>query len=122
MPRVIHFEIPSDNPEKAKEFYQKVFGWKINQWKDAPYWLCNTGNESEPGINGAIMKRNSPDQPFLNTISVENLDETIKTIQGHGGVVVSPKRAIEQVGWLAFFKDLDGNIFGVIEQDEKANP
>lgn len=120
MSRVIHFEIPSDNPEKALVFYEKVFGWKVSQWTDAPYWLCTTGEDSEPGINGAIMKRNSPDQPLLNTIGVKNIDETIQSIQAHGGVVVSPKRAIENVGWLAFFKDLDGNILGVIEQDEKA--
>jgi len=55
--RVIHFEIPASDPERASKFYQKVFGWKIEKWPGpTEYWLVNTGAEGTPGINGGLMK------------------------------------------------------------------
>lgn len=58
MTRVIHFEIASDNPERAAKFYKEVFDWKIEKWEGpVDYWLVTTGKENEPGINGAIMER-----------------------------------------------------------------
>lgn len=120
MARVIHFEIPSDEPEKAKEFYSTVFGWKLNQWGSEPYWLCSTGAKSKPGIDGAIIKKRGPDHPLVNTIGVEDLENTLTLIQQHGGIVVVPKMAIPGMGWLAYFKDLDGNIMGVMEADDRA--
>ena len=57
MPRVTHFEIPADDPERAADFYRKVFGWEIKKW-DGPvdYWLVTTGSADEPGIDGGIAK------------------------------------------------------------------
>lgn len=121
MPRVIHFEIPSDNPEKAQQFYSKVFGWQMTQWADQPYWLCSTGDKSKPGIDGAIIKKRGPDHPLVNTIEVDKLDETIKAIEANGGVIVVPRMPIPAIGWLAFFKDTDGNIMGIMESDNAAS-
>src|SRR5262249_26811586 len=40
MPRVIHFEISADDPQRAADFYARVFGWKITKWDGPqPYWL-----------------------------------------------------------------------------------
>ncbi len=56
MPRVIWFEIPAYNRERAAKFYEDVFGWKVEKWEGPfDYWLVTTGEEGEPGINGAIM-------------------------------------------------------------------
>ncbi|KKM25017.1 hypothetical protein LCGC14_1599260, partial [marine sediment metagenome] len=53
MNRVIHFELNADDPQRAIEFYEKVFGWNTNKWEgEFDYWLVNTGEEDEPGING----------------------------------------------------------------------
>lgn len=120
MHRPIHFEIPSDNPEKAVEFYSKVFGWQINKWGDIDYWLCTTGDEKTPGINGAIMKRVNAGQPFANYIGTDNIDKTIKDIEAAGGQIVVPKTAIPSVGYFAYFKDLDGIIMGIMQDDTSA--
>lgn len=61
MPRVVHFELSADNPDRAVKFYTKVFNWKIEKWAGPQdYWLITTGGEKEPGINGAIMQRSDP--------------------------------------------------------------
>ena len=56
MPRISHFDIPADDPQRAQKFYQEVFDWTFEKW-DGPmdYWMANTGSE-EPGINEACQK------------------------------------------------------------------
>lgn len=115
--RIVHFEIPANEPEKIMEFYSNVFGWKMQKFGDFNYWSCNTGDEKEPGINGGIMKRQHADQPIVNTIKVVNLDEMMKKVSAAGGEIVVPKMVIPGVGWLSYFKDVEGNIMGIMEDD-----
>lgn len=121
MSRVTHFEIPADNPERAIKFYKKVFGWKIEKW-DGPieYWLIMTGPEDEPGIDGGLARREDPDTVVENTIDVKDLDQSIKEVEANGGTIVRPKMAVPGVGWMAYFIDTEGNIFGMMETDPQA--
>jgi hypothetical protein len=121
MSRVVHFEIPADDPDRASGFYQQVFGWQINKWDGPePYWLITTGDNNQPGINGGLMKRRHPDQPVVNTIDVLSVDDYVAKISQHGGEIVVPKMAVPGVGWLAYFKDTEGNIFGIMQSDDSA--
>jgi predicted enzyme related to lactoylglutathione lyase len=54
------------------------------------------------------------------TIDVDIIDDTTAAIAQHGGSVALPKMPIPGVGWLAYFKDTEGNIFGVMQSDETA--
>src|SRR5688500_10458823 len=98
MPRPVHFEIPTDNPERASEFYSNVFGWKINKWDGSQdgqeYWLCDTGDEGEPGIHGGIMRRSEQFPVGVNTIGVDSVDNFTEKITSGGGSVVAPKMPI----------------------------
>ena len=116
MKRVIHFEISADNPDRAVRFYQDVFGWEIVKW-DGPvdYWLTTTGDENEPGINGAIKHRVDPKQGTINTIDVPSVDDFIEKVTAAGGEVVMPKMEIPGVGFHAYCQDTEGNIFGIME-------
>lgn len=115
MPRVMHFEIPSDVPDGAMAFYRDVFGWSFTQFGESEYWLCKTGDEPERGIDGGIMKRIAPGQPVVNSIQVDSVDEFAKKIVEAGGEIVVPKMPIGTIGFACYFKDLDGNIFGIAE-------
>ena len=118
--RIVHFEIPCDNPQKTIEFFQKVFGWTFQQFGTEEYWVAISGDEKTPGINGGLMKRKDPRQPVVNSIEVTNLDESMKTIENAGGKIVVAKTAIPTVGWMAYFKDPDGNIHGLYQNDPTA--
>lgn len=118
--RPVHFEIPAEDVDRAIKFYENVFGWTFQKWGDQPYWLVMTGPNSEPGINGGMMKRRDPNQPQVNTIQVADLDAMIAKVVSEGGENVVPKMPIPTVGWLAYCKDTDGNIFGMMQPDEKA--
>jgi hypothetical protein len=120
MPRIVHFEIPADDPAKLQKFYGDVFGWQFQKWDGPmPYWLITTGPEGTPGINGGMMPKN-PGQPIVNTIDVPSVDEYAKKVEAHGGTIVVPKMAIPGVGWLAYFKDPEGNITGIYTHDPGA--
>ncbi len=121
MPRIVHFELPCDNPERAAAFYRKVFDWDIKKW-DGPveYWLVMTGDESEPGIDGGLARRRDASETVANTIQVPSVDEYISRVTNNGGTIVVPKSPIPGVGWLAYFKDPENNLMGIMEPDPSA--
>lgn len=119
MNRVVHFEIPVNDTDKAINFYKDIFGWKFTKWGDQPYWIIQTGDKS-PGIDGGLLVRRDPAQPIVNTIEVADIEAVIKKIEANGGQVVVPKMAVPSVGWLAYFKDPEGNISGVMQSDNHA--
>jgi hypothetical protein len=121
VPRVVHFEIDAEKPERAIKFYKNVFGWKIEKWEGPiKYWLITTGKEKEPGIDGGLAKRTEEGPSTANTIAVPSVDDYIKKVEKNGGSIVRPKMAVPGVGWMAYFKDPEGNIFGMMESDESA--
>jgi predicted enzyme related to lactoylglutathione lyase len=117
MSKMVHFDIPASDPEKSMKFYEEVFGWKFTPFQPDMYWLVEAGPKNEIGINGALMKRRYAGQPISCHLGVTNIDEVIKAIEQHGCPIVVPKSPIPQVGWYAFFKDPDGNILGIWEND-----
>ena len=121
MPRVIHFELVSDDPERTKKFYEEIFDWKVEKWEGpVDYWLITTGDESESGINGAFSRRQSPEDVVVNTIGVPDADEFIKRIEANGGKIIRPKSAVPGVGWMAYCEDTEGNLFGIMQEDPEA--
>lgn len=120
MSRVIHFEIPAADPERAAAFYTKAFGWKIEKWPGPmEYWMVNTGDEKTPGINGGLMK-NTNVKTTTNTIGVESVDKAIETATKAGAKLVMPKTPIPTIGYFAYLQDTEGNLFGVMHADPNA--
>jgi len=121
MPRVIHFEIHIEDPERATRFYEGVFGWEIRKWEGpVDYWTVKTGPEGEKGINGGMVRRQGAIDgkaviAYVCTVAVDSLDATTKQAEALGGQIVVPKFPIPGVGWLAYCNDPEGNIFGMLE-------
>ena len=129
MNRVIHFEIHAIDPERVIAFYTEVFGWTIQKWEnpDFEYWMVLTGSAEEPGINGGIMKRKTPltgeateINAYVCTIGVTSVDEYTQKITAAGGSVVVPKMHLTGAGYLVYCKDVDGNLFGIMEPEIKS--
>jgi predicted enzyme related to lactoylglutathione lyase len=129
MPRVIHFEIHAAEPQRAISFYQAVFGWQFRHWGGGAqdYWLIVTGPDGEPGINGGLLRRPGPAptvgqavNSYICTVQVSSVDEHLGKITAAGGTTGLAKMPIPGVGWLAYGKDTEGNIFGIMQPDEQA--
>lgn len=122
MKKVVHFEIPADDMNRAKEFYEKVFDWNIMPF-DPVYYLAvtvpideKTMMPKEPGaINGGIMARMKEVPNPTIFIEVEDLDWYLKKIEAAGGKLVTPKTEVPQMLWFARIQDTEGNIIGIIQ-------
>ena len=121
MPRVIHFDLEADDPERAITFYERAFGWRFEKWHGPmEYWLVMTGPEDEQGIDGGLARRTDPPSGTVNTIGVPSVDEAVAQVEANGGKVIRPKSAVPGVGWLAYCQDTEGNGFGLMEDDPEA--
>ncbi len=124
MPKVVHFEMPFDDAERANKFYADVFGWQSSKW-DGPeeYYLQQTGAEAEPyGIGGALIARGSAlnGGGTLVVIGVDDLDAYIGRVASAGCEIVTPRTAIPGVGWFANFRDTEGNVVGMFQDGSDA--
>ena len=125
MDKVVHFEIPADDVDRAKEFYGSVFGWQLQTMSmgDGDYTIAMTTRvdeqsqlPTEPGaINGGMMLRTERTPGPVITIDVDAIDDTLKEIESRGGSTVQPRTAIEGMGAFAYFKDPEGNVMGLWE-------
>jgi predicted enzyme related to lactoylglutathione lyase len=126
---VVHFEIPADNPERAAKFYHELFGWDIHRMEmegGPEYWGVSTvptdakGQPARPGVNGGLMRRQDPGHLPVNYIAVENVDEFMRKAKRLGAAEAMPKTPVKGMGWFAWLKDTEGNVFGLWQTDEKA--
>jgi hypothetical protein len=118
MSRVIFFELPAQDASRARGFYSAVLGWQFSPWDGPhPYWLVKTGAAEDPGIDGGLSVREGP---VVHTVGVNDLDATCARVLAEGGQVDVPRHAVPGVGWLAYFKDTEGNTFGAMQADPAA--
>jgi len=121
--KVVHFEVPAAKPERARSFYQDVFGWKMNEVPEMDYTLVTTapvdrdGTLTEPGaINGGMMKRTKRFSGPIITIQVDDIDSALDSVTKHGGKAVVKKTPIGgNFGFSAYFKDSEGNLMGLFQ-------
>jgi predicted enzyme related to lactoylglutathione lyase len=112
--------MPVDDPDRAEKFYETVFGWTFQRYPGAPqyYGMAATG-EDQPGINGALYQRGERSETVL-TMSVDSIEDAIKTIEAAGGKVLQGKAPIPSMGWFANCQDTEGNTFGLYTDDPNA--
>jgi len=114
---ICHFEIPVDDLERAKKFYQNIFGWQIVDTGSQGYHLIQIG---EGELGGGMMKRVVPEQRPVLYILVESVDEYSKKVQEAGGTIVVPKMAVPTMGYFAQALDTEGNVFAIWEENSQA--
>jgi predicted enzyme related to lactoylglutathione lyase len=123
MGKIVHFEIPADDEDRARTFYREAFGWQLQEMPELQYTIVmttpvdkQTQLPTEPGaINGGLMKRSADTPSPVLTVDVESIDDYLKQIQAGGGSTVKPRTEIPGMGAFAYFKDTEGNVMGLWE-------
>jgi hypothetical protein len=126
----VHFEIPADDIEKLRNFYQSLFGWKFAKYPGpTTYYLVETVPVDDnmmpvrAGTNGGLYERKDAQVPEsakpTNYIWVESVDEYSKKVEELGGKIKIPKMEIPGLGWWALALDPEGNHFGILEYMKK---
>jgi predicted enzyme related to lactoylglutathione lyase len=120
MDRVVHFELPADDVERAREFYRTAFGWQMNSMPGMGYTMITTtptndqGRPSEVGgINGGMLARQGPITAPVVTIGVDDIDAALETVEKLGGTVALGRQAVGEMGFSAYFTDPEGNVVGL---------
>jgi predicted enzyme related to lactoylglutathione lyase len=122
--RVVHFEIPFDDGERARRFYGETFGWQVMPVPDMDYTMVMTGpsdpekGPTEPGfINGGMFKRNEEfagKGPNI-VIDVPSIDDALRQVEAAGGKTLSQKMPVGDMGFAGYFADTEGNVIGLWE-------
>jgi predicted enzyme related to lactoylglutathione lyase len=121
MATIVHFDVPADDPERAKKFYAALLGWKFDLVPQFQYNLISTTNiDGKPGVGGGLGKRMGPSQRMMNYFGVKSIDATMKQVEKLGGKLVSPKMPVPGMGWLVNCMDTEGNSFGLWEENKGA--
>ena len=121
MPRISYLDFSADEPDRAVNFYRKVFDWQINKW-DGPmeFWEIKTGESNEPGIDGGLSKRERIGEWITPFINIKSIDQYISKIESNGGKIIQPKTAIPTIGYTLLFKDTESNTIGLFEENKQA--
>jgi len=117
---IVWFEIAADQPERARKFYRKLFGWKINPFPAMPdYQHIDTGGPNA-SPDGGLMKRRQPGQSITNYVSVTSVAKSSAMVEKLGGKICVHKSAVPGAGYFAVCEDTEGNTFALWEKNERA--
>jgi uncharacterized protein len=127
MPTIVYFQIPSDYIERSKEFYNQLFGWKIDKFPEyntpeamENWTVTTTDDKGNKALGGGMSKRQMPQQQITNFIDVKSVGEYSSKVEKLGGKVVVPKTAVPGMGFYAVCVDTENNSFGIFESNESA--
>ncbi|WP_152189920.1 VOC family protein [Georgenia satyanarayanai] len=118
--RVVHFEIPFEDKDRAKRFYSDVFHWQVEEMPELDYVGVQTGPTGEDGmatepgyIGGGMTTRGGSNTATVVVLDSKDIDADLARVESHGGEVVQPRTPIGTMGFAAYFKDCEGNVVGL---------
>ena len=125
--KVVHFEVPFDDGDRARSFYKEAFGWQVMEMPEMGYTIVMTGPSNDSGpteagfINGGMLSREqgATSGPVV-VLDVESIDTTLERIGSLGGSTVVGKTPVGDMGFAAYFKDPEGNVVGLWETAAQA--
>lgn len=115
------FAITADDVERARKFYEAVFGWRFEDWGPPGFYLIHGA-----GVPGALQERREKltgtgFRAFECTIGVDSIDEIEPKIVPAGGKIEMKRMRLETVGLLLYLLDTEGNRVGVMQYDQGAS-
>ena len=122
MPTIVHFDVASDDPERAKKFYEGLFDWKMESPPGmTDYYLIETKDlNGEIGVRGGLGKRGEPGQRIISYIGVDSIEEYTAKVEKLGGKLIQSKMTVPGWGYLAICFDTEDNMFGLWQEEKNA--
>lgn len=127
---IVHFEIHVNDFERAMTFYREVLGWAFKTYEELDYtvvfpWGEVTEGPAAVGINGGLVLRADPNasghpgepNAFVCTVSVDDLDDVLARVEAYGGEIHMDATPMPGVGTIAYVRDNDANLFGLLQPE-----
>ena len=118
--QVVHFEIPADDVQRARQFYSRLFGWQSEAAPGFPDYYTFDSSDGQRLQGGAIQARQPGMEVPVNYVSVESVGQMVGRIRELGGEILMDKAPVPGMGWMAIFRDTEGTTFGLWEMDPNA--
>src|SRR5258708_4120446 len=117
---IVWFEIPADDPERARKFYSSLFGWKIKKFPGmSDYWHIDTGG-ADASPDGGLMARKQPEQPITNYVLVPSVEKAAAKVEKLGGKICMSKTGVPERGYFVLCQDTENNAIRVLEINRNA--
>ena len=117
--RVVHFELPYDDAERANRFYKEAFSWNFQPIPEMNYTLVTTTESTEDGpvtpgaINGGLLAKSDVFTGPLITVEVDDIEAALLTIERLGGQRVTDGQPVGDMGFSGYCRDTEGNLIGL---------
>jgi uncharacterized protein len=110
----VHVELHTTDPAKAKDFYGKLFTWKMEDMEMGPgmtYTMLKPGE----GTGGGLMKQMAPGAPssWLAYVIVDDINASTALAKSLGAQVVTDVTEIPGMGWFSIIVDPTGAALGL---------
>lgn len=117
----VHFDLPADDPDRAKKFYSELFEWQFDSVPGMEYSFITTKDKNgNVGLAGGSGKRGAPDQQIMNYIGVDSVDDYASKVVKAGGKVIGDKMTVPGWGYMIHCEDTEKNKFGLWQEDKEA--
>lgn len=108
----VHFELNTQDLGKAKEFYGKLFDWKM---EDMPGPMQYTMIQPGEGPGGGMMTHPMPGAPsfWLTYIGVADLEASTEKAKSLGATAIKENQEVPNYGWFSILMDPTGAAFAL---------
>jgi uncharacterized protein len=115
--RLVHFEVPVSDADRAQRFYEDLFGWSFSSWEGGPIDYRMTRAGGDPG--GAVWASDSDERGVIVYFDTDDIDAQMARLAELGGDA-GDKQPVPGMGWTSLCKDPEGNTIGLWQSDESA--
>jgi predicted enzyme related to lactoylglutathione lyase len=115
--KIVHFEVPVRDADRASDFWSSLFGWSIGAsvMEGFDYRMFQASEDQ----GGAIMPSDKAGSGLIVYLDTDDIDASIAKVRELGGTA-DDKQPVPTHGWFATCRDLDGNSFSFWQSDESA--
>ena len=111
----VHIELQTRDIAKAKDFYSRLFGWKLEDLPapdgDMPYTMINVGE----GTGGGMFANTDPKIPphWLAYVGVDDIDASTRKARDLGATILQDVKEIGEHGWISVIMDPAGAVIAM---------
>lgn len=117
----VHIELQTKDLDKAKDFYSKLFDWKLEDMPapgGMPYTMINVGE----GTGGGMFLNADPKVPshWLAYVGVDDIEASTNKARDLGATVLQDVMQIGDYGWLSVIMDPTGAVIAMWKSKDGA--
>jgi predicted enzyme related to lactoylglutathione lyase len=117
----VHVELNTTDLSKAKDFYGKLFDWKL---EDIPMGAMGTYTTIGVGggTGGGMMTHPMPGQPsfWLSYVNVDDIKAATAKAKSLGANIIRDVTPVAEMGFLSILMDPTGAVLGLWQEKKKA--